>query len=282
MNQSIFRHYAGDVTYNVNAFLDRNNDALHKDLKNCLVSSSHGITKTFYTQSEINQRKIPLTAATQFKNSLNNLMEILKSKEPSYVRCIKPNEHKSPRIFDSDLVNHQVKYLGLMENLRIRRAGFAYRRGYEYFLNRFKSLAEKTWPNWKFEKKDGALEVMRSLGINEEEFKLGRTKIFIRNPKTVVLLEEALEKRKEELATLIQAKYKAFIQRKKYEALKQAQIVFSKHYRAKIACRIRREREAAVENIRKFVKGFIMRKGPITDEIRYFVKNVRLNYVSIS
>merc|ERR1712110_6983 len=99
----------------VDGFLDKNNDALHKDLKKCLVSSSHNIAKSFYTENEINQRKMPVTAATQFKNSLNELMEILKSKEPSYIRCIKPNEYKSARIFDSDLVNHQVKYLGLME-----------------------------------------------------------------------------------------------------------------------------------------------------------------------
>merc|ERR1711879_539072 len=61
--------------------------------------------------------------------------------------------------------------------------------------------------------------------------------------------------------------------------LKEAQIVFSKHYRAKIACRVRREREQAVQNVRNFIKGFMMRKGPITDQNRYFVKNVRLNYI---
>lgn len=39
--------------------------------------------------------------------------------------------------FDEVLVRHQVKYLGLMENLRVRRAGFAYRRKYEAFLQRW-------------------------------------------------------------------------------------------------------------------------------------------------
>lgn len=80
------------------------------------------------------------------------------SKEPWYVRCIKPNEAKQPgnatgplicveqhirdprRVssgrFDDVLVRHQVKYLGLMEHLRVRRAGFAYRRKYEIFLQR--------------------------------------------------------------------------------------------------------------------------------------------------
>ena len=40
-------------------------------------------------------------------------------------------------IFNNEIVKHQVKYLGLMENLRVRRAGFAYRRDYENFLHRY-------------------------------------------------------------------------------------------------------------------------------------------------
>lgn len=110
--------------------------------------------------------------ATQFKMSLLQLVEILKSKEPAYVRCIKPNDAKQPGKpsapwtsagcaspaeataiwrqkpsdhpvipppgrFDEVLIRHQVKYLGLMENLRVRRAGFAYRRKYEAFLQRW-------------------------------------------------------------------------------------------------------------------------------------------------
>ena len=38
--------------------------------------------------------------------------------------------------FDESVVHHQVKYLGLMENLRVRRAGFCYRRVFEIFLER--------------------------------------------------------------------------------------------------------------------------------------------------
>jgi len=58
------------------------------------------------------------------------------SKEPSYVRCIKPNGSKQASVFSRTEVCHQVKYLGLMENLRVRRAGFAYRRQHETFLQR--------------------------------------------------------------------------------------------------------------------------------------------------
>jgi myosin heavy subunit len=50
--------------------------------------------------------------------------------------------------FEERIVRHQVKYLGLMENLRVRRAGFCYRRHMDFFLQRYKSLCPATWPNW--------------------------------------------------------------------------------------------------------------------------------------
>jgi myosin-1 len=55
---------------------------------------------------------------------------------PNYIRCIKPNEHKSANEFDIDRVDHQVRYLGLLENVRVRRAGFAHRMHYTRFYDR--------------------------------------------------------------------------------------------------------------------------------------------------
>lgn len=191
-------------------------------------------------------------AATQFKLSLAKLMEILMSKEPSYVRCIKPNDAKQPGKtiysicrpinhthqwlclyfpvfillslyvlfsilcllspvssgrFDEVLVRHQVKYLGLMENLRVRRAGFAYRRNYEAFLersvsqkqtlrfsynqmdrflyfvlycflHRYKSLCPDTWPNWHGKLPEGVDTLVKHLNYKPEEYKLGRWEKF--------------------------------------------------------------------------------------------------------
>lgn len=57
--------------------------------------------------------------------------------EPYYVRCIKPNDQKSPVLFDEERCRHQVAYLGLLENVRVRRAGFAYRQPYDRFLQRY-------------------------------------------------------------------------------------------------------------------------------------------------
>ncbi|MGH0182807.1 UNVERIFIED_CONTAM: hypothetical protein FKN15_010487 [Acipenser sinensis] len=96
MGREEFRllHYAGEVNYNVNGFLDKNNDLLFRNLKEAMCQSENKILNLCFDQSDLTDLKRPETAATQFKASLAKLMEILMSKEPSYVRCIKPNDAK--------------------------------------------------------------------------------------------------------------------------------------------------------------------------------------------
>jgi len=67
----------------------------------------------------------------------------------SVFRCIKPNDKKAAHIFTDSLVCHQVRYLGLMENVRVRRAGYAFRQAYESCLERYKMLCKQTWPHWR-------------------------------------------------------------------------------------------------------------------------------------
>lgn len=64
-----------------------------------------------FTKAELERKKRPDTAATQFKNSLAQLIEILMKEDPSYIRCIKPNEAKLPSRFNRAIVAHQVCYL---------------------------------------------------------------------------------------------------------------------------------------------------------------------------
>lgn len=76
--------------------------------------------------------------------------------------------------FERELVHHQVKYLGLMENLRVRRAGFAYRRLFTLFLKRYKCLSSETWPNYKGDERQGVQVLVRSLGYSEDDYKMGK------------------------------------------------------------------------------------------------------------
>ena len=70
-------------------------------------------------------------------------MQNLAKCQPHYIRCIKPNETKQALDWDPHRVRHQVQYLGLLENVRVRRAGFAFRAEFDRFLRRYGKLSRK-------------------------------------------------------------------------------------------------------------------------------------------
>ncbi|XP_023976521.2 unconventional myosin-Ih [Physeter macrocephalus] len=272
-------HYAGEVTYCTKGFLEKNNDLLYRHLKEVLCRSKNRILKECFRVAELENRRRPPTVGTQFKNSLSSLLEILISKEPSYIRCIKPNESKEPSKFDVFLIRHQVKYLGLMEHLRVRRAGFAYRRKYEHFLQRYKSLCPDTWPHWHGPPAEGVERLIKYIGYEPEEYKLGRSKIFIRFPRTLFATEDAFEFSKHQLVARIQAMYKGCLERRTYVRKRQAAIRLEAHWRGALARKEAKRRKWAVQIIRKFIKGFINRHKPLCPDNEEFIVFVRKNYI---
>ncbi|KAL1141006.1 hypothetical protein AAG570_000932 [Ranatra chinensis] len=272
-------HYAGDVVYSVKGFIDKNKDLLFRDLREVMSETGNSITKSVFPKSELMSKKRPETAITQFKISLSHLMDILMSKEPSYIRCIKPNDFQKPGIFSENIVTHQVEYLGLMENLRVRRAGFAYRRLYEPFLKRYKSLCPTTWPYYNGTAKDGVQKLITHLGYNKEEYRMGKTKIFIRYARTLFKTEDAFQAKKHDLATIIQSHWKGLVERRKYQQKRLAAIVIEKWVRRYLAKRLAERRKEAVKTIRNFIKGFISRNGPMTDINRRFIQTAKEQYL---
>ena len=139
----IIHHYAGKVSYDVHGFCDKNRDVLFSDLVELMQSSeSKLLCRLFQDEdrssgSSSNRRKSrPTTAGNKIRTQANALVEKLKNCRPHYVRCIKPNETKKSKEWLESSVRHQVEYLGLKENIRVRRAGFAYRRLFQKFLFR--------------------------------------------------------------------------------------------------------------------------------------------------
>ncbi|CAF1144575.1 unnamed protein product [Didymodactylos carnosus] len=184
----LIRHYAGDVTYNVEGFLDKNRDTLFQDFKRLLYNSTNPVIKSMFPEGKQDigvVTKRPQTAGTVFRNSMIALVDILSSKQPLYVRCIKPNEEKSSNLFDQTRVEHQVEYLGLLENVRVRRAGFAHRTPYTRFVQRYKiidTVRSKLYPKAKNSSdKESATFICKQLNI-ENNVAYGKTKLFIKEP----------------------------------------------------------------------------------------------------
>lgn len=216
-------HYAGDVIYNVNGFIDKNKDTLYQDFKRLLHKSTNEYISDMWPEGaqNINQiTKRPLTAGTLFQKSMIELVRTINKMEPFYVRCIKPNDIKSPTVFDEVLVMHQVRYLGLLENVRVRRAGFVYRQSYDKFLLRYKMISQYTWPNFHSGvDQDGVRVLMEEKGLNDD-VRYGHTKIFIRSTHTLLVLEQQRQEMIPHIVILLQKQVRGWIARQHYKKLR--------------------------------------------------------------
>jgi len=187
-----------------------------------MQTSSNSLIVELFPPVDINSKKRPLTAGIQFKNALGDLMTALLACQPHYIRCIKPNDKKQGGIADNEIILHQVRYLGLLENVRVRCAGFAYRQVYERFLWRYKMITNETWPRWRKDAKSGTVTILNAFNIGKDEFRLGKTKIFIKNPTTLFFLEEKREAEMPKVVTRMQAAWRGYQARSKWAKRKAA------------------------------------------------------------
>ncbi|UMM25260.1 hypothetical protein L5515_005155 [Caenorhabditis briggsae] len=231
-------HYAGDVTYSVMGFMDKNKDTLFQDLKRLLYHSKNRLIKSLFpdgskSMAEVNRR--PPTAGFLFKNSMSDLVKQLAQKEPHYIRCIKPNEEKSSNIFDLERVEHQVRYLGLLENVRVRRAGFAHRMPYDRFVNRYKLICPQTWPNPRRGQRlpDSCMQILESAGLAQDCVQ-GRTKVFIRSPQTVFQLEELRTEHLPNVVTFLQKMVRGVQARERYRRMVAVRKIIGAYRRYKL------------------------------------------------
>uniref|UniRef100_H0UXH0 Unconventional myosin-Ib n=1 Tax=Cavia porcellus TaxID=10141 RepID=H0UXH0_CAVPO len=261
---SCFRiqHYAGKVLYQVEGFVDKNNDLLYRDLSQAMWKAGHALIKSLFPEgnpAKINLKRPP-TAGSQFKASVATLMKNLQTKNPNYIRCIKPNDKKAAHIFNEGLVCHQIRYLGLLENVRVRRAGYAFRQAYEPCLERYKMLCKQTWPHWKGPARSGVEVLFNELEIPMEEYSFGRSKIFIRNPRTLFTLEDLRKQRLEDLATLIQKIYRGWKCRTHFLLMKKSQIVIAAWYRRYSQQKRYQQIKASALVIQSYIRGWKARK----------------------
>lgn len=212
----IIKHYAGDVSYTVDGITDKNKDQLLKGLLNLFQHSGAQFVHTIFPhQVDQDNRKQPPSAGDRIRASANALVETLMKCQPSYIRTIKPNENKSPTEYNSPNVLHQIKYLGLQENVRIRRAGFAYRQAFDKFVDRFFLLSPATSYageyTWQGSYEDAVRQILKDTSIPKEEWQLGVTKAFVKAPETLFALEHMRDRYWHNMATRIQRMWRAYL-----------------------------------------------------------------------
>ncbi|KAL2432227.1 Myosin-1 [Exophiala dermatitidis] len=226
--QFIIKHYAGDVNYQVAGMTDKNKDQLLKDLLNLVGESSNGfLHELFPHRVDQDDKRRPPTAGDKIRQSANELVDTLMKAQPSYIRTIKPNENKSPKEYNDHNVLHQIKYLGLQENVRIRRAGFAYRQTFDKFVERFALLSPRLSYAGEYtytgDVRTASEIIFKDTSIPKEEYQMGVTKVFIKTPETLFGLEHMRDRYWHNMAVRIQRAWRNYLR-----------------YRAEAATRIQR------------------------------------------
>ena len=112
-----------------------------------------------------------------------------------------------------------------MQNLKVRRAGFAVRKYYALFLERYKCLCPATWPYYKDKNnpREGVQVLLDFLKFKQvDDYMFGNTKIFIRSSQMFYDLETAFEIKKHLLVTKLKAMYRGYKGRVKFKKTKEA------------------------------------------------------------
>ncbi|NXU76540.1 MYO1F protein, partial [Oreotrochilus melanogaster] len=218
----VIHHYAGKVSYDASGFCERNRDVLFTDLIELMQSSEFGFIRMLFPEKLDSDKKgRPTTAGSKIKKQANDLVTTLMKCTPHYIRCIKPNETKKPRDWEESRVKHQVEYLGLKENIRVRRAGFAYRRLFHKFLQRYAILTPETWPSWRGDERQGVQHLLCSVNMDPDQYQMGRSKVFVKNPESLFLLEEMRERKFDGFARVIQKAWRRHVAVRKYEQMRE-------------------------------------------------------------
>merc|ERR1712224_247766 len=145
-------------------------------------------------------------------------MDTLFATSPHFVRCIIPNEQKEPGLVEGPLVLHQLRCNGVLEGIRICRKGFPSRMLFSDFKQRYRILAASAIPDGFIDGKVAAEKLIDALQLDENEFKIGLTKVFFRSG-IVGELEEMRDERLSKIIAQFQAYCKGHIQRIEFKKL---------------------------------------------------------------
>ncbi|XP_053850843.1 myosin-1B-like isoform X4 [Vidua macroura] len=223
-------HYAGTVDYNISGWLDKNKDPLNETVVGLYQKSSLKTLALLFASASgggggggkkggKKKGSSFQTVSALFRENLNKLMTNLRSTHPHFVRCIIPNESKTPGAMEHELVLHQLRCNGVLEGIRICRKGFPSRILYADFKQRYKVLNASAIPEGQFiDSKKASEKLLGSIDVDHTQYKFGHTKVFFKAG-LLGLLEEMRDEKLAQLITRTQARCRGFLMRVEYQRM---------------------------------------------------------------
>ncbi|KAK2149285.1 hypothetical protein LSH36_457g02032 [Paralvinella palmiformis] len=242
MSQTSFivHHFADKVEYQIEGFLEKNRDTVLDEHVNILKASEFELVAELFHDAKkgtsptgaarglvrsaketgrgAGSKAHKKTIGSQFRESLNKLMETLFSTNPHYVRCIKPNDDKLPFTFQPHRAVQQLRACGVLETIRISAAGYPSRWTYPEFFQRYRVLATSKQIQHKNLKKT-CENILGKLIQDRDKYQFGKTKIFFRAGQ-VAYLEKLRSDRLRYCGVLIQKRVRGWLARRRYIKIK--------------------------------------------------------------
>ncbi|KAI7727736.1 hypothetical protein M8C21_005995 [Ambrosia artemisiifolia] len=244
-------HYAGEVTYLADQFLDKNKDYVVAEHQDLLTASKCPFVVGLFPPLPVDSSKSSKFSSigSRFKLQLQSLMETLSTTEPHYIRCVKPNSVLKPAIFENINIIQQLRCGGVLEAIRISCAGYPTRRTFDEFLLRFGVLYPDVLDG-NYDEKVACQMLLDKMGL--KGYQIGKTKVFLRAGQ----MAELDARRAEVLgnaARVIQRQMRTYIARKEYILIRKAAIQLQACWRALSACKQFEQlrREAAAVKVQK-------------------------------
>ncbi|KAK5991073.1 Myosin type-2 heavy chain 1 [Cladobotryum mycophilum] len=210
----ILTHYAAEVEYSTEDWLEKNKDPLNDNITRLLAASTDKHIANLFidctdpeddaggVRSRV-KKGLFRTVAQRHKEQLHNLMAQLQSTHPHFVRCILPNHKKKPKQFNKLLVLDQLRCNGVLEGIRIARTGFPNRLPFTEFRQRYEVLCPDI-PRGHSDGHAAASMMLERLGLDKTLYRVGLTKVFFR---AGVLAE--LEEQRDTLITQIMSRFQS-------------------------------------------------------------------------
>uniref|UniRef100_A0A4W5NFI1 Myosin heavy chain 6 n=1 Tax=Hucho hucho TaxID=62062 RepID=A0A4W5NFI1_9TELE len=226
-------HYAGIVDYNIGNWLVKNKDPLNetvvglfqksslKFLSNLFVNyaGAEGAPEEKAAGGKKKKGSSFQTVSALHRENLGKLMTNLRSTHPHFVRCIIPNETKTPGAMENPLVMHQLRCNGVLEGIRICRKGFPNRILYADFKQRYRILNPNAIPEGQFmDNMKAAEKLLGSLDIDHTQYRLGHTKVFFKAG-LLGTLEEMRDDRLALIITGLQARSRGLLARIEFQKI---------------------------------------------------------------
>lgn len=297
----IVSHYALDVTYDIDGFIEKNRDTVGEGhlevlkltenelLQSVLSVIDKNATAMVSSNSSASNRKSIAskkpTLGSMFKNSLIELMKTIDSTNAHYIRCIKPNEEKRAWEFDSLMVLSQLRACGVLETIRISCAGFPSRWTYVEFADRYHILVpSEEWikvmsGNTTQESVSDLCHKILSENIDDrKKYQLGNSKIFFKAG-MLAHFEKLRSDKLHRSAVMIQKNLRKVYHRKRYLQIRESHIQLQALFRGYIRrSQIQKERETqAAVKVQTAIRGFLARRqyNDTQESIRVLQRAIR-------